>query len=218
MLTQIVCISDTHGRQGALRVPDGDILIVAGDLTAYGKRSEYRRFNTWLEELPHKHKIVIAGNHDKALYYMPKESSQERLSNATYLMDDEVTVEGIRIYGSPWTPTFYHWYFMLDRGPEIRAKWDLIPEGIDILVTHGPPAGYCDWSYYSETYMGCEELRAAVERVQPKLHVFGHNHSDYGQARNANTLFVNASVCTESYEPMNDPVVIHWPFEVWKDL
>lgn len=215
MLVQIVCVSDTHGRQGMLRVPDGDILLIAGDLTVFGKNSEYRRFNDWLEELPHKHKIVIAGNHDKALYYKPKESAQRCLSNATYLLDSEVTVEGIRIYGAPWTPTFGGWYFMLDRGPAIKRKWDLIPEGIDILVTHGPPVGYLDWGHYSGMHMGCEELRAAVERVKPKIHVFGHNHGDYGEARNEHTLFVNASVCTEEYLPTNDPVVLHWPFDLW---
>lgn len=216
MLVQIVCLSDTHGQHRRIRVPDGDILIVAGDLTVYGKRSEYRYFNEWLGELPHKHKIVIAGNHDKAIYYMPKESAQRRLSNAIYLLDSEVTVEGIRIYGSPWTPNFLNWYFMLDRGPQIRAKWDLIPQGIDILVTHGPPIGYRDWSSFSSVNMGCEELRKAVGRVKPKLHVFGHNHGDYGEAHNEYTLFVNASTCNEGYEPRQEPIVIHWPFDLWE--
>jgi len=215
MLKQIVCLSDTHGQHRRIRVPDGDILIVAGDLTAYGKRSEYRYFNEWLGELPHKHKIVIAGNHDKAIYYMPKESAQRRLSNAVYLLDSEVTVEGIRIYGSPWTPNFCNWYFMLDRGPKIRAKWDLIPQGIDILVTHGPPIGYLDWAQYSSEHMGCEELRLAVERMKPKLHVFGHNHMDRGEARNENTLFMNVSVCEDGTGAVHDPMVVHWPFDVW---
>jgi Icc-related predicted phosphoesterase len=131
------------------------------------------------------------------------------------LQDKEVEFEGIRIYGSPWTPTFFQWFFMKDRGPAIRKKWDLIPQGIDILVTHGPPIGYGDFSSYQSARMGDEELREAVDRIRPKLHVFGHNHGGYGESRNEHTLFVNASSCDEGYNPSNAPVVVDWPIDLW---
>jgi len=201
-----------------LKMPPGDILLVTGDIAAYGKELEYVHFNNWLGELPYQHKVVIAGNHDKALYYYGKSGSQELLSNCVYLQDSEVTVEGIRIYGAPWTPTFYQWFFMKDRGPDIRKKWDLIPSGIDILLTHGPPSGYGDFSIFAEARMGCVDLREAVENIKPAVHVFGHNHSGIGTSRNAYTLFVNCSVCTDSYMPTNEPFVLEWPFELWGAL
>ena len=63
---RIVCISDTHSLTSHLKrtIPDGDILIHAGDFTRCGHLQEVREFNTWLGTLPHKDKIVIAGNHE----------------------------------------------------------------------------------------------------------------------------------------------------------
>lgn len=214
-IKRIVCMSDLHGQWYDVQVPDGDLLIIAGDNTVHGNSGEYRYFDRWLGKLPHRYKVVIAGNHDKKLYYMPAESAQRALSNCIYLYDREVELEGIRIYGSPWTPIFMKWYFMKDRGPDIRKKWDLIPDGIDILVTHGPPIGYGDFSTYKHARMGCEELRAAVDRIRPKLHVFGHNHGGAGEARNEHTLFVNASVLDEGYNPVHKPIVIDWPIDLW---
>jgi len=214
-IRRIVCMSDLHGQWADVRVPDGDLLIIAGDNTVYGKGFEYEYFNAWLGGLRHPNKVVIAGNHDKWLYLHNPHECQNMLSNCTYLYDREIEVDGIRIYGSPWTPTFFDWYFMKDRGPDIRKKWDKIPAGIDILVTHGPPIGYGDMSTFQNARMGCEELREAVDRIRPKLHVFGHNHGGYSEARNEHTLFVNASTCNEGYKPVNKPIVIEWPIDLW---
>jgi len=140
---KLITISDTHGLHWSLDIPDGDVLIHAGDLTDRGILEEVSEFNTFLGTLPHPHKIVIAGNHDLCFedYRM---DCEEALTNCIYLQDQEVTIDGVRFYGSPWQPWFYDWAFNLERGPEIRAKWDLIPEGTDVLITHGPPYGIGD--------------------------------------------------------------------------
>jgi Icc-related predicted phosphoesterase len=132
------------------------------------------------------------------------------LSNGVYLFDSEVVVDGLRIYGAPWTPPFFQWAFML--GPtEIAAKWDLIPRGIDVLCTHGPPLGIGDSVPKvgrGYEHVGCPALRRAVERVNPRLHVFGHVHADHGHCAVGRTLFVNAASCDQRYQIANQPIVV----------
>ena len=111
------------------------------------------------------------------------------------------------MWGSPWQPWFYDWAFNLQRGPEIRAKWDRIPAGVDVLVTHGPPAGILDRVVDGRS-VGCADLLDAVRRVRPLLHVFGHIHEAYGEVERDGTRFVNASTCTVRYAPVNAPVVV----------
>nr|XP_016848308.1 PREDICTED: metallophosphoesterase MPPED2 isoform X3 [Anolis carolinensis] len=161
--TRFVCISDTHSRTDGIQMPYGDILLHTGDFTELGLPSEVKKFNDWLGNLPYEYKIVIAGNHEltfdkefmadlvKQDYYrFPSVSKlkpedfdnvQSLLTNSIYLQDSEVTVKGFRIYGAPWTPWFNGWGFNLPRGQSLLDKWNLIPEGIDILMTHGPPLG-----------------------------------------------------------------------------
>ncbi len=206
---RVVCISDTHGKYRGLTVPDGDILVHAGDITCFGRPLEFFDFNEWLGELPHKHKVVIGGNHDAAMAIQSRDFADKILSNAHYLQDSEVVVDGVRIYGAPWTTEFNGWHFMLPRGSaELRAKWAKIPEGIDILVTHGPPAGKCDYSKLSKWYTGCDYLREAVLKVRPKYHIFGHNHEGYGVQLGEFTTFINASCLTRSYILANPPIEV----------
>lgn len=206
MTTRIVAISDTHNLHRHIQVPDGDILIHAGDLTDMGDLSDVRDFNDWLGTLPHEHKLVIAGNHDFCFESEPK-TAESLLTNCTYLLDQPITIWDKTFYGSPWQPWFYNWAFNLRRGPEIRAKWDLIPNNVDVLITHGPPAGYLDETHDGEI-VGCIDLKDAVRRVRPSLHIFGHIHEAYGRIKNGHTEYINASTCTLQYKPINPPVVI----------
>jgi len=203
---KIVCISDTHEMHGELKVPDGDILIHAGDFTGRGEARAIRKFDDWLGTLPHIHKIIIAGNHDFLFESDPKRA-RALLTNCTYLEDDETDVEGLRIYGSPWQPWFYDWAFNLQRGAEIKRKWDKIPIGIDILITHGPPAGYGDECERGER-VGCIELLTAIKRTKPKYHIFGHIHENPGVWTNSGTTFINASSCNLNYRIAHEPVVL----------
>jgi Icc-related predicted phosphoesterase len=210
-MARIVCLSDTHNRQGQFDVPDGDILVHAGDLTGRGTLREITAVNEWLGRLPHRHKIVIAGNHD-FLFEEENLLARSLLTNATYLQDSEVSADGVKIWGSPWQPWFHDWAFNLRRGEALREKWELIPEDTDILITHGPPMGILDETASGER-VGCEDLRdrLAAMSAPPGLHVFGHIHEAYGIERAPRTTHVNASICDLGYRPVNPPIVIDLP-------
>jgi len=209
-MPKIVCLSDTHNYSQQIVVPDGDILIHAGDATIQGSIQEIVLFNHWFRNLPHAHKIFVAGNHDW-LFETNNHYARTLLdSSIHYLQDSSIEIGGLKIYGSPWQPRFFDWAFNLMRGAELAEKWKLIPEDTDILITHGPPFGILDevprQDFIENT--GCEELRKRVETIKPKLHIFGHIHCGYGTTEKFGVKFVNASNCDESYEPTNAPVVI----------
>lgn len=205
---KIVCVSDTHGKHAGVRAPDGDILIHAGDFMTYGNRAEeIARFNDWLVKQPHRHKIVIAGNHD-LLFESHPNFARSFLTAAVYLENSGVEIEGLRVWGSPVQPRFLDWAFNVDRGPAICEYWDRIPADTDILITHGPPFGTLDTVNPSGEPLGCEELTKVVERIRPKLHVFGHIHGGSGTSSLHGTRFVNASVLDEQYRIAFEPRAI----------
>ncbi len=201
-----VVISDTHGLHDQLDVPDGDVLVHAGDLTRHGALEDVASLDAFLAGLPHRHKVVIAGNHDFCFERQPR-LARQMLRHAIYLEDEAVTLDGVRFWGSPWQPWFYDWAFNLERGPEIRAKWDLIPIETDVLVTHGPPFGHGDLTSRGER-AGCADLLDRIRELRPTHHFFGHIHEGYGVTHNGETTFVNASVCDLGYRPVQAPVVI----------
>ncbi len=206
---RVVCLSDTHDRLDRIEVPDGDLLVHAGDLTMRGELDQLRAFDAQLAALPHPHKVVIAGNHDFAFERDP-EAARACITAATYLEDEEVEVAGLRIYGSPWQPWFHDWAFNLQRGAALAEKWARIPEGLDILLTHGPPAGYGDRCYDGRR-VGCADLLVAIERARPRFHIFGHIHEDAGRWQHGPTTLVNACNCTLRYKPTQPPVVLDIP-------
>jgi Icc-related predicted phosphoesterase len=221
---KVVCISDTHRQHSALDLPEGDILVHAGDATGRGTIPEIAEFNHWLGSVKHKYKyiIVIAGNHDW-LFQLDPSLAKSLMTNAIYLQDESIELEGRIIYGSPWTSEFMNWAFMLPKGQPLKEKWDLIPHNLDLLITHGPPFGILDTlrqagmveedgrRVFKESvlHLGCEELYKAVLDKNPKNHVFGHIHDGYGQFRMGHTLFANVSSCTEAYKPVNPPTIIY---------
>lgn len=209
---KITCISDTHNYHKYIKINKCDILIHAGDFTSVGKIHEIMNFSDWLSKQPATYKIVIAGNHDLTFERagpLAIEALKEKCPDVIYLQDNEVTIDGKRIYGAPWQPRFFDWAFNLDRGADIKRKWDLIPNGIDILITHGPPHGILDIVKDNPSRLiGCEELYKAVERVKPKYHIYGHVHDSYGLLSTEYTTFINASICTEEYKPLNKPIEV----------
>lgn len=203
---RIVCVSDTHGGHRDLVMPPGDLLIHAGDITRRGELETVRDFNDWLGSLNHlyHHKVVICGNHDFAFQERPH-AARSLITNAVYLEDGGVTVGGLTVYGSPWQPWFGGWAFNLERGPALAAAWAKIPDGTDVLITHGPPAGILDRTNRGEL-VGCRDLFDRVWEVRPRLHVFGHIHEAAGRADIDGTTFVNASW----YQGLGGPVVVEW--------
>lgn len=212
---KIVCISDTHSQPSLPTLPKGDVLIHAGDMCLHGNMGEVERTADWLGAIRENYKriIVIAGNHDFVFQEHPTEARRLLESRGiTYLKDQEVVVDGLRFYGSPWTPPFLEWAFMKERR-EIREVWGRIPTNTDVLITHGPPFGILDPGL-GVPHVGCEELRQQyVDRLEPILHVFGHLHSGYGRVNGKfllgrDTEFVNASLVNEAYSPVNKPIVV----------
>jgi Icc-related predicted phosphoesterase len=201
---RIVCISDTHERHEQIDVPEGDALICAGDVTANGNAAALQRFARWMQRQPHAHKILVAGNHD---FCFERDGASLLPPEIRYLQDSGTTIGGVRVWGSPWQPRFYDWAFNLDRGPQLAAKWALIPDDTDILVTHGPPMGTLDLTPRGDR-AGCEALAARLEHLRVRLHVFGHIHQGYGVIERDGRISVNASICDEVYRPANAAVVI----------
>lgn len=190
-MSRIVCVSDTHARHHLTRVPNGDILVHAGDLTRHGSLDDVEAFDRWLGHLPHRHKIVICGNHDFCFQEQPAKA-RARITNAIYLEDSGCEIDGLTFWGSPWQPWFGGWAFNLPRGEELDAKWAKIPVGVDVLITHGPPEGILDRTKRGEL-AGCRDLLNRVYEVKPRLHVFGHIHEAAGRVDTDDTTFVNAS-------------------------
>lgn len=201
---RLVLLSDIHSQYDNVKVPNGDVLIHAGDIAGRSSERDLIVLNQWLGSLPHKYKIVSPGNHDTICEKNPS-LSKSIITNANLLIHEEIEIEGKRFFCSPYTPAFFNWHFMYDRANG-QNVWSQIPEGIDVLVTHGPPHGILDLTTQG-VYAGCFDLRARVERIKPKVHVFGHIHEGYGTFRTPDTTFINASTCDVSYRPINSPII-----------
>jgi predicted phosphodiesterase len=179
----IVCISDTHNSQP--RLPFGDVLIHAKDPTQSGPLGELKATIAWLNSQPHTHKIIVAGNHDILLDKgcdRREESTAERQGldwgGCIYLQNETATItcsngRNLKIYGSPLSPRHGNWAFQYSRSQD--AWSNTAPNGIDVLVTHGPPFAHLDLN------LGCHYLLKELWRIRPLLHVFGHVHEGYGQ-------------------------------------
>ena len=205
---RIVCISDTHNFHAQIDVPEGDVLIVAGDVSVRGSVYELASVNEFLGGLPHKYKIIVAGNHDWCFAnIVEREEARRLLKNATYLEDSGIEIDGINFWGSPWQPEFNDWAFNLPRGQKLAEVWAKIPSNTDVLITHTPPFGILDKNGNGD-HVGCGALLNALNRVQPRIHVFGHLHESYGTIEVEGTTYINACICDGKYRPINKPIVI----------
>lgn len=213
---KLVFISDTHTLHNWMinKIPDGDVLIHCGDVSSRGTGSEIDDFISWFRSFPHKNKIFIAGNHDFGFEYrnttLQKSLEKIKKIGIHYLQDSGIEIDGVKFWGSPWTPPFYNWAFMLDED-NIKEKWEMIPRDTNVLITHGPPYGILDLVSYGEKNVGCPSLMEEILKLKDlKVHSFGHIHEEYGSKvlDENGPIFVNASICTLRYKPWNKPIVI----------
>jgi Icc-related predicted phosphoesterase len=219
MKKKITFISDTHNKHKHLTskgmgniLGSGDYLIHAGDCTSLGSKNEINQFLEWFSNTDFKHKIFIAGNHDFGFEQQTDIAQEYKDMGVIYLFDNEVTIDGIKFYGSPWQPEFHNWAFNLSRGEELAEKWEQIPNDVDVLITHGPAYGILDYAPIGG-HVGCEELYRKIVEVKPKIHVCGHIHDGYGQKTMGGIEFLNASVLNERYEHAHKPIVIEYDTE-----
>ena len=219
---KIVCISDTHNHHSEVELPEGDVLIHAGDATSHGDlEDELEPFAKWFCAQPFEHKIFVPGNHDKGCENHPEKArrlfhkSTHGVDGVHYLVDEVVMIEGVKFYGSPWVINLPRWAFSLDAySAAIREIWSQIPDDTDVLVTHGPPFGKLDQVKgfgWAPENVGSPLLLKRVEEVLPKYHVFGHIHEGHGvkQGYERVTTFINAAICTVRYRPTNNPICFH---------
>lgn len=215
---KIVCISDLHEQWENVKIPECDILINAGDMTYQGNINKLKEFNEWMGKQPAKYKISIAGNHDETLDTTSKyqthgelqiaiaEEVKKLFTNFIYLEDQLIEIEGLKIYGSPWSNRFFDWGFNAEEF-ELEEIYSKIPQ-CDILISHGPPFGIGDLNPNYQ-HCGSQALLNKISNIKPKLVVCGHIHYSYGVYRTIPSLtVVNASICTEQYKPINTPIEI----------
>ena len=206
-------ISDTHGMHGQLKVPEGiDIVLCAGDISNSKNRAinsnEVMNFLTWWDKLNIDIKILIAGNHDTSIesgLVKPNDFTK----TSSYLEHEQFMVSWydgreIKIFGSPYTPTFGDgWAFNKNRG-KLDSYWKEMPNNLDILITHGPPKSILDLSENRDGILeqcGDTALYNHVLEKKPRFHMFGHIHN-FKTCRNQGTFmhegitFINAS-CVE---------------------
>jgi Icc-related predicted phosphoesterase len=229
---RITTFSDTHNKHKQVKLPECDIAIFAGDATSVGHKHEVESFLNWYARQDQcTHKVFIVGNHDRSFdsrfFYdfedhdLIKENFEKGkpgwlldliekhdvLEGVKYLENSSVIIEGIKIWGSPITPSFHrkHWAFNADRNEEIQAYWNSIPRDANIIVTHGPVYGKLDYVPEDQQYAGCIDLKAKIEEIEPMMFVSGHIHSGRGFLTTEKTLYVNASILDNSYEKQGDP-------------
>lgn len=225
--SRIVAVSDTHGCHDKLLpcIPDGDIFIHAGDFIYYDDESTKnfesacRQIDDFFGKLRHKRKFLIFGNHDP-FTHLPVEVIRSNLKNVEYLQDELVEVDGLRIYGSPWTRRRDQSLAQSFTKPaeEMKDIWKQVPKNLDILVTHGPPFSlqdgepirgqFCDKGCRDHSHLGCYSLREHVlKKLKVKVHIYGHNHRGKGILRipSSDTVFVNAAIDRNMY---GSPVII----------
>lgn len=200
---RIIFFSDPHNCHKNLNVPDGDLVICAGDATKRGTVEEFLDFLEWFDKLPHFYKIFIGGNHDSCLDYKLGPRNSRLLHKLgrfvceptnCYLENKGVQIEGINFWGSPNTPLYGEKNaFSKKRGFELRSHWNIIPEEVDILITHGPSKFTNDQIIIGE-FVGDEDLSYHIGRVRPKLHLHGHIHESRGVTYDKGTVFINGVV------------------------
>jgi|LULS01.1.fsa_nt_gb Icc-related predicted phosphoesterase len=216
---KIIVVSDNHSDY-SFETPEGDLLIHAGDFSYRGTVSEIITFANWLSEQPHKHKLFIWGNHelveaDESHY---RNLIEER-SGAICLHNREYEIDGLKFFGSSFTPIFGRWAFLMD-DEQRKRYWENAPDDVDVLVTHGPPKNILDVVKGHEVEpgklepLGCRHLRDYIERVKPKLMTFGHIHDSAGQMilkhwdSLHDTICVNGALMNEKYKLTNKPIVV----------
>ncbi|MFV8226326.1 metallophosphatase domain-containing protein [Christiangramia aquimixticola] len=202
---RLVCLADTHNQHHDIALPDGDVLIHAGDFTDGGTRNETNNFLNWIAAQPHKYKLIVPGNHD---FFFEKQDQIDTIpGSVTLLIDSGININGINFWGTPMTPGLENWAFNKERGKAIGQHWKKIPLKTDVLITHTPPYGIMD-QIGSGLKLGCEELAKSIDLVQPKLHLFGHIHHSSGSLIRENTEFYNLSILDEQQRIMHSPTII----------
>lgn len=199
----ILHLSDTHGQHKNLKsLPEADVIVHSGDFTFAGSEEEAYDFMNWFCNLPYKHKVFIAGNHDMCMYGADHIDGLSR--NVHYLYNNSVVIDGIKFYGIPM--------FMEDcMDGNLDVFINNIPDDTDVLITHMPPKGTCDIANYGKgpEHRGNATLAELLKKLHPTCHLFGHEHDAYGKTIKENVIYSNACVVDSRYNLINNPTIIN---------
>lgn len=196
-------IGNTRGLHNRLngKFNGGDILFHCGDFMRTGLYAqEMTGFLEWFKQQPYKYKVLVAGNHD--IYcngiQLGAMFDQYYDDGIRYLEDEEVELDGLRIYGTP----YMNWYygcdaFGLDDGTEsLMYKYNMIPDGVDVLLTHNPPYNILDYDSKHKNHLGSVSLynRLSNMKEPPRFVGFSHTRGDSGKTENGEkSIFINCS-------------------------
>lgn len=229
-----ITISDTHNQHALIdeyiRNQNANILIHAGDgsnhKNPYFNENELRNVLEWMSSFKHiKYKIYVPGNHDTS--FEKGLVKKHEYPDIIFLKDEVITLnkkslfkkQTIKIFGSPFTPTFgTGWAFNCNRN-KIHKHWDLIPNDVDIVITHGPPKFISDYTIDFDRNIinvGDKTLLNKIMEIQPKYHIFGHVHDEKSHYNHGikhlgdkcKTSFVNASIVDLKHNVVNKPIII----------
>ena len=205
---KLVIISDTHELHDELGVLRGDVLIHCGDgLNGFSRSAgALDQLDEWFGRQEFNRIFCTGGNHDFELEYRVS-AKCPAFHNAEYLQDESREYGGISFYGAPWTPELQGWAFYLPHDA-LRAKWALIPDRTDVLITHTPPLHVLDQNRHGR-HCGCPELQSRLIELKPRVHCFGHIHASSGTMNQRGTTFVNASMVNSQYSIARQPFELH---------
>jgi Icc-related predicted phosphoesterase len=219
---KIMFLSDTHGRHLEItelygELPYVDIIVHSGDCTRYGEFEETDLFMNWFSNRNAMHKVLVAGNHDFVLQQTDRRNWL--LANnygVTYLEDSFININGLGIYGSPWSPVFGMWAFMKHRNAELDEVWQKVPTdgSVDLLVTHTPRYGRFDVSVRGNYNVGCEMLANRINDINPKVHVFGHIHECGGMIKEETEVPLKGMISLNA-SLLNIRYVLANPIWIW---
>jgi len=220
---RFVCISDTHSTHRKVTIPDGDVLICTGDFTRHGERETVEDFNSWLKTLPHKHKLLVYGNHDLSMDEeflkhnrdtwdkynkgQDPEGITKLITEAKILDGELVEIEGMKIYGLNIMSHGIGLCACARDRETLMKEYAKIPPSLDVLLTHQPPWGLGDTTFLG-SLVGCPLLRQEVEKKRPAFHVFGHIHEGYGVYFHPyGGIFINCATTNILSQASHKPVV-----------
>lgn len=220
MALKIACISDVHGKWNKIEIPECDLLLSTGDYSFRGELDMVQDFHKWLNKQPAKHVISVQGNHEKLVesdFQGMKTLALQECPRVHFIDEGLVEIENYKIWCSAITPFFCNWAWNRYPGDDIQKHWDKIPQGVDIIATHGPCHGIldsvlefnCAVGEVVARHVGCRQLLKRVMEIKPKAHVCGHIHGSQGTDFKENIHFINASICDEEYKPTNKPIIIN---------
>lgn len=212
---KFITLSDTHGQHRSkklnkfLHENPADVLLFVGDY----QRNHFDDgidFIDWLHDLPFKYKVITFGNHDGNFEYAVNRTG---IYNDIIVLNNDFTViEGIKIWGSPYSLTFFDWWFMKS-DKELEEIYKEIPDDVNILMTHTPAFGILDMTKDGILTGSMSLLNRIKELKKLKYHVCGHIHEQSGTcAMNKylslkNIHFINTSVLNEKYQLAHDPQI-----------